>query len=67
MAIVTLERILASTACPAFATDGKGQVLGLNGSAEALLEYDNSSIRGRRCGEVFAGRDRFNNLFCLER
>jgi PAS domain S-box-containing protein len=67
MARVTLERILASTACPAFATDGKGLLLGLNGPAEALLGYDNSSIRGHCCREVFAGRDRFENLFCLTR
>jgi PAS domain S-box-containing protein len=67
MPIVTLERILASTACPAFATDGRGRLLGLNGAAEALLGYDSASIRGRLCREVFAGRDRFDNLFCLER
>ncbi len=67
MALVTLGRILASTACPAFATDGKGKLLGINGPAEALLGYESSSVRGRRCREVFAGRDLFNNLFCLER
>jgi PAS domain S-box-containing protein len=67
MARVTIERIVASTACPAFATDGKGQILGLNGSAEALLGYGSASVRGSRCREVFAGRDQFNNLFCLER
>lgn len=61
-----LESLL-STSCPAFATDGEGQVLGLNGAAETLLGYDNDSVRGRRCREVFEGRDRFSNLFCLER
>lgn len=58
---------LRSTSCPAFATDGQGQVLGLNRAAETLLGYDSDSVRGRRCREVFEGRDRFSNLFCLER
>jgi PAS domain S-box-containing protein len=58
---------LRSTSCPAFATDGRGQVLGLNRAAEALLGYKSDAVRGRRCREVFAGRDRFSNLFCLER
>lgn len=57
---------LRSTSCPAFATDGKGQVLGLNPAAETLLGYESDAVRGRRCREVFAGRDRFSNLFCLE-
>jgi len=66
MPIINLERILASTACPAFLSDGRGHVLGLNSSAEALLGYDSESIQGRRCREVFAGRDRFGNRFCME-
>jgi PAS domain S-box-containing protein len=67
MPIFNLERILASTACPAFVSDGKGQVLGLNISAEALLGFDSASIQGLPCREVFAGRDKFGNRFCLER
>jgi len=62
-----LRRILASTTCPAFVTDGKGQVVGLNDPAETLLGYRNVSVRGRPCWEVFAGRDRSNNRSCLAR
>jgi PAS domain-containing protein len=40
---------LQNTSCTAFATDGKGQVLGLNKPAEKLLGYDSEAVRRRRC------------------
>jgi hypothetical protein len=38
MAIAGPEKILSRTACPAFVTSNTGLILGLNGSAEALLK-----------------------------
>jgi PAS domain S-box-containing protein len=60
-----LEAALQSTNCPAFVTNGRGRIAGMNGAAETLLGYESASVCGRRCHEVFAGRDPFGNRFCL--
>jgi hypothetical protein len=67
MSSVSLQRILTSTTAPVFITDEKGQVVGFNSAGEALLKCESASVRGRRCREVFVGRDQFNNCLCLER
>lgn len=67
MSTAGFQSLLTSTAAPAFMTNSKGQVMGLNSAGEALLGYGSASVRGLRCREVFAGRDRFGNCFCLER
>lgn len=48
----------------AFATDGEGKVLLWNRSAERLLGYKAAEILGRRCYEVFQGKDLCGRLLC---
>ena len=56
--------IVKSTAEPAFATDGKGNILAWNQAAERLLGYKARRVTGKRCYDILRGTDSFGNRFC---
>ena len=55
---------IASTADPAFAVDGNGQILAWNEAAEQCLGYRRSEVVGRNCWQVLRGRDVSFNRYC---
>lgn len=59
-----VAELVASTAEPAFAVDGRALFVAMNPAAEELLDLSQSEALGRCCHEVVNGRDVFGNRFC---
>lgn len=59
-----VDRMLAQSGDGAFVIDTGGRIVAWNHAAEKLLGYSASDVRGRRCCEVFVGRDEYENRIC---
>ena len=59
-----VTEVLAATGDGGFAIDTAQRIVVWNVAAEALLGYSAAEVVGRRCHEVFCGRDAAGNLLC---
>jgi len=59
-----IAEVLDATGDGAFVVDVAQRILFWNAAAETLLGYSASEVVGRRCHEVFCGRDASGNLLC---
>lgn len=62
-----VAEVLAATGDGGFAVDAGQRILVWNAAAETLLGYTTEEVVGRRCHEVFCGRDASGNLLCCPR
>lgn len=59
-----LSAVFDNTADGACATDPSGAIVLWNRAAEAIMGYRDEDVLGRRCCDVFAGRDGRGNRLC---
>lgn len=59
-----MDRLVESTACPAFRTDSSGRIIAWNPAVAGLLGISAEEVVGRPCHEIVGGYDLFGNRFC---
>lgn len=62
-----LANVAAHTGDGAFVVDSSQRIVCWNTAAEAILGLSAGEVVGRRCHEVFCGRDETGNLVCCPR
>ena len=61
-----VSRTLSSTSEPAFAVNQDGAIVAWNRSAEATFGYTATQAVGRKCWDLLAGQDVFDNRYCCQ-
>ncbi|HSF78387.1 MAG TPA: LuxR C-terminal-related transcriptional regulator [Steroidobacteraceae bacterium] len=60
------SRTLSSTSEPAYAVSQDGLIVAWNKSAEAAFGYTATQAVGRKCWDLLAGQDVFDNRYCCQ-
>lgn len=61
---IDVDRMLAQSGDGAFVIDAEGHITLWNHAAEKILGYTSAEVLGRRCCEIFDGRDDHENRIC---
>jgi PAS domain S-box-containing protein len=64
---VATQHINYITGDAAFTIDRNGVIISWNAAAEKEFGYPASEVIGRRCWQLLAGRDSFDNRYCCEK
>ena len=63
---VRVDQALADSDDGAFVIGADGRIVLWNRAAERILAYTASEVIGRRCGDIFVGRDHDRNRVCYQ-